>query len=361
MDGFAVRAEDCASAPVELEVLEDVAAGSVPTRAVGPGQAITIMTGAPLPAGANAIAIVEDTERPDRSTVIVRSSVTAGEHVRRAGGDIAEGARVFDPGERLLPHHLGVLSSIGVVEPLVSRRPRVAILSTGDEVVPPETRELGPGAIRDSNRPMLAGLLEDFGAEVLDFGIVPDDADVLRDTLNAAADRADAVLTSGGVSMGEYDLVKQVLAELGEIEFWKVAMQPAKPFAFGFLGRTPLFGLPGNPVSVTVAFEQFVRPALLHRMGADHLFRPRVLGRIETAARTNPEKEVFLRMRARIDGGAWVASPSGGQQSNMLTALARANAFAVVPVGVADVAAGDEVILEMFRWPESRTYEEVLG
>lgn len=361
MDGFAVRAADTAGAPVTLRVLEDVAAGSVPTSPVGDGEAITIMTGAPMPAGADAIVVVEETERPDRGHVLVRSSVEPGENLRRAGGDLEAGTRVFDAGERLGPQHLGVLASIGVAQPMVRRRPRVAILSTGDEVLPPDTEDLRPGKIRDSNRPMLGGLLSDLGAEVVDMGIVPDDASALRTTLERAAAECDAVLTSGGVSMGEYDLVKQVLSELGEVDFWKVAMQPAKPFAFGFLGETPLFGLPGNPVSVTVAFEQFVRPALLHRMGATRLFRPRVPGVLAEAAHTNPDKTVFLRMRAALEGDRWVASPSGGQLSNMLTALARADAFAVVPVGTGAVDAGGRVDLEMFRWPETRTMQEVVG
>lgn len=361
MDGFAVRAADTADAPVTLRVLEDVAAGHLPTLTVGDGEAITIMTGAPMPAGADSIVIVEHTERPTPGTVLVKSAVTVGEHVRRSGGDLEAGERVFDAGERLGPQHLGVLASIGVAAPLVRRRPRVAIVSTGDEVLPPETTTLRPGTIRDANRPMLAGLLEDLGAEVVDLGIIPDDASALRAALERGAGECDAVLTSGGVSMGEYDLVKQVLTEMGHIDFWRVAMQPAKPFAFGFIDATPLFGLPGNPVSVTVAFEQFVRPALLHRMGAARLFRPRIRGRLGVAVRTNPDKVVFLRMQTRFEDGVWVATPSGGQQSNMLTALARADAFAVVPVGVGDLADGDEVDLEMFRWPEARTYEEVLG
>ena len=160
--------------------------------------------------------------------------------------------------------------------------------------------------------------------------------------------------------MGDYDLVKQVLAGYGTVEFWKVAMQPGKPFAFGALGDTPLFGLPGNPVSVAVAFEQFVRPALLHRMGALRLFRPRVQGRLDREVQVETARTVFLRVQTRYLDGAWVASPSGGQDSNVLSALARADAFAVVPAGVGEVPANGPVELEMFRWPETRTIEEVL-
>jgi len=360
MDGFAVRAADTAGAPVTLKILEDLPAGSVPTLPVGPGQATRIMTGAPMPEGADAVVRVEDTSSSGGS-VQIGSSVVGGTSVRPAGGDLAFGERVFDTGERLGPAHLGVLASIGVTAPVVRRRPRVAILSTGDEVLPAETRLLSPGTIRDANRPMLAAWAADLGADVLDLGIVPDDAARLQSVLEEAAESSDAVLTSGGVSMGDYDVVKQVLAAMGSVEFWRVAMQPAKPFAFGSVGGTPLFGLPGNPVSVTVSFEQFVRPAILHRMGSRALFRPRVPGTLTEAVETDPEKVVFLRVAVRQRGGEWSAAPSGGQSSNVLSALARADAFAVIPVGTGGVAAGESVDLEMLHWPEKRTAEEVLG
>jgi molybdopterin molybdotransferase len=291
----------------------------------------------------------------------VEAPVPVGEGVRAAGSDLPAGAGVFRAGERLTPGHLGVLASLGVARPRVRRRPLVAVLSTGDEVAPPETAELAPGVIRDANRPLLAGLLAELGAEVLDLGIVGDDAAELADALAGAAADADAVITSGGVSVGDYDLVKQVLATLGGVQFWRVAMQPGKPFAFGALGHAPFFGLPGNPVSVMVAFEQLVRPALLRRMGARALFRPRVPGRLTTAVRTDPERTVFLRVSTTCREGRWEAAPSGAQGSHVLSALARADAFAVVPAGVGDLAAGAEVELEMFRWPEARTMEEALG
>ena len=360
MDGYAVRGEDVGTAPVTLTVLEDVAAGHVAARRVESGTAIKIMTGAPLPAGADTIVKVEDT-RLAGAQVEILAATELGTSVREAGGDVLAGTTVFDGGERLSPRHLAVLASLGVAAPSVRRRPRVAIISTGDEVQPPETAELQPGQIRDTNRPILAALLAELGAEVLDLGIVRDDADVLRATIERGAAEADAVFTSGGVSMGEYDLVKQVLAELGSIDFWKVAMQPAKPFAFGLIGGTPLFGLPGNPVSVMVAFEQFARPALLHMMGARALFRPRVTGVLESGGHTDPEKTVFLRASAEWSEGAWRAVLSGSQSSNVLTALARGNCFAVVPRGTADVEPGGAVELEMFGWPEGRTAEEVTG
>lgn len=359
MDGYAVRAEDVQEPPVVLRVIEDLRAGYVASSKVRPDTAIKIMTGAPIPAGADAVVRVEDTSQHD-DEVSIGSAVAAGTNVRAAGGDVVAGTRVFAAGERLGATHLGVLASLGVAAPVVRRRPRVAILSTGDEVMEPDVAELQPGQIRDTNRVVLNGLLLEFGAEVIDLGIVPDDADLLRSTLSEASGRADAIITSGGVSMGEYDLVKTVLGELGHIGFWQVAMQPGKPFAFGLLNGTPFFGLPGNPVSVIVAFEQFVRPALLHMMGAEKLFRPRMPGHLAQAVRTNPEKVVFLRVKAALDdAGEWVAELSGGQLSNMLSALAYGNAFAVIPVGTGTVEAGGEIEMEMFTWPETLKKAEV--
>jgi molybdopterin molybdotransferase len=317
------------------------------------------MTGAPMPAGADTVVQVEDTE-PGEHDVRILVGAPVGTSVRPAGDDVVTGTVVLQVGERLTPARLGVCASLGYHSPLVRRRPRVAILSTGDEVVPPETAELEPGKIRDANRFTLLGALEDLGVEVVDFGIVGDDADQLRERLAAAAAASDVVVSSGGVSMGEYDLVKHLLAELGSVDFWKVAMKPAKPFAFGRLGDTPFFGLPGNPVSVAVAFEQFLRPALLHMMGATKLFRPRLFGILEDDVVTDPRKVVFLRVGVEPGSDGIIrASLSGGQGSNILTALAAADALAVIPVGTAAVAAGSLVELEMMRMPEARTAAEV--
>ncbi len=359
MDGYAVRAADTTDAPVELRVVEDVAAGHVATTSVEPGTAIKIMTGAPLPDGADAVLEVEATE-PGDGRVRILATAPPGNHVRPAGGDVARGTRVFSVGTRLRPAHLGVLSTLGVATPLVFEPPRVALMSTGDEVLPPETEALEPGRIRDANRPLLAGLLRRLGVEFLDLGIVPDDAALLRETLLRAAGECDVIVTSGGVSMGEYDLVKQVLAALGDVDLWRVAMKPAKPFAFGTVAGTPLFGLPGNPVSVLVAFEQFLRPALLTMMGANAIFRPRVRGTLAEPVDSDPEKVVFLRVVLSYVDDDWVVSLAGGQSSNVLSAAAAADALAVVPVGVGSLDAGDRVELEMIHWPESRTRAEVL-
>ena len=359
MDGFAVLAADAARAPVTLRLLEDVPAGHVARAEVVPGAAVKIMTGAPLPGGADAVVKVEDTEPAGEGAVRILAPAAPGTAVRPAGSDLAAGDPVFEAGVRLTPRHIAVLASLGAPA-AVRRRPRAAVLSTGDEVLPPDAPSLGPGQIRDTNRPLLISMLERFGAEVVDLGIVGDDAPALRAALARGAAEADMVLTSGGVSMGEYDLVKIVLAELGTVDFWKVAIQPAKPFAFGHIDGTPLLGLPGNPVSVMVAFEQFARPALLHMMGCTALFRPRAAARAAEGWRTDPAKTVFTRVVTEEREGVVYARQSGAQMSNVLSSLARADAFAVIPLGKGLVEEGDWITLELFRSPESRSAAEAL-
>jgi molybdenum cofactor synthesis domain-containing protein len=357
MDGYAVRADDVVGSPVDLTVLEDVPAGRVAARSVVKGTAIKIMTGAPIPDGADAVVRVEDTSQSGE-IVTIKVGVPSGTSVRAAGGDVEAGTEVINTGIRLTPAHIGVLANLGIARVAVHRRPRVALASTGDELVPVDGPALGPGQIRDSNRPMLAAMLIELGVQVIDLGRIPDDAAALRSAIARGVDEADVIVTSGGVSMGEYDLVKQVLGELGNVEFWQVAMQPAKPFAFGKIGGKPLFGLPGNPVSSFVAFEQFVRPGLLKMMGSRSLFRPRVQGRTRVKLATDPEKTVFVRVRTSTEGEVRWSEPSGGQSSNVLSAVIAGDAFAVVPEGVGEVEAGEAIILEMFRWPEERTFDE---
>ena len=360
MDGYAVQAASISAVPVDLEVIGEIAAGSAAAAAVTRGTAFKIMTGAPLPDGADTVVRVEATEAARESIVRILEGVTAGEHVRPAGGDIHSGARVFDAGLRIGPAHAAVLASIGVA-PLVRRRPVVAMMATGDELVPRLTPQLEPGQIRDSNTTLMRGLLELLGCKVVDFEIVGDDPGVFESRLDEAAAAADVILTSGGVSMGDYDVVKALLLGRG-VDFWQVAVQPGKPFAFGAVAGKPFFGLPGNPVSVFVSFEQFVRPALLRMLGADQLFRDRIDGVMEEPVKTHDEKDVFVRVTTtRNDDGVLEARPSGGQSSNVLSALALADALAVIPVGTGAVEAGDAVELEMIHWPEARSLEEVLG
>lgn len=361
MDGFAVRAADVADPPTELLVIDDVAAGSMPATDVGVGTASRIMTGAPIPAGADAIVPVEATETAGDGRVRVLAAANIGDHIRPTGGSVRAGALVFNGGLRLRAPNVSVLASMGVL-PVVRHRPVVAIMSTGDELVAPSTKDLKPGEIRDSNRTLLEGLLHELGADVRDYGIVGDTPGSFEAALDDATIGADAVVTSGGVSMGAYDVVKLSLRERGTVDFWKVAMQPGKPLGFGTVEGVPFFGLPGNPVSVFVSFEQFMRPALLTMMGAERVFRDRVTGVLDAGIDTNPNKAVFVRVSTERDSnGVWHARLSGGQSSNVLSALAFADALAVIPAGVGRVEPGGSVELEMIHWPEMRSREEALG
>jgi molybdopterin molybdotransferase len=357
MDGFAVRGVDVVDPGSVLEVIGDLPAGSSSDAEVGPAQAIKIMTGAPMPSGADTVVRVEDTT-VEGSKVTVKTAVETGTSVRPVGGDVAEGDVVFTAGTRLTPMHVGVLATIGLGSPRVFRRPRVAFMSTGDELTPPESPSLAAGAIRDSNRPMLGSLLEDVGVETVDLGIVPDDPAALRDALDRGS-KADVIISTGGVSMGDYDVTKLVLQGDALVEFWQVAIQPAKPLAFGRIGDALFFGLPGNPVSVLVSFEQFARPALLKMQGARHILRPQLVARAGEDFETDPEKTVFVRVLVEgLDEGIPTVVRSGGQASNVLSAAASADGFALVPRGTARVEEGDEVSVEMFRWPESREWAD---
>ena len=355
MDGFAVRGADVSSAGSILEVIGDLPAGSSLDIEVGPGQAIKIMTGAPMPPGADTVARVEDTST-EGSKVTISTAVKPGTSLRPAGGDVSEGQVVFTAGTRLTPMHVGVLATIGVGSPEVFTRPRVAFMSTGDELTPPEAEGLKPGAIRDSNRPMLLALLEDAGVEPVDLGIIPDDPDVLRDALAQAAE-ADVVVSTGGVSMGDYDVTKAVLQGGSDVAFWQVAIQPAKPFAFGHIGEALFFGLPGNPVSVLVSFEQFARPSLLKMQGAHVILRPQLVATAGESLETDPEKTVFVRVLVEgLHEGTPTVMKSGGQASNVLSAAAAADGFALVPRGQSVVEQGEPVTVEMFKWAESREW-----
>lgn len=343
MDGYAVRASDTArasdDAPARLVVVDELPAGRAPTRAVGDGEAIRIMTGAPVPDGADAIVMVERTRR-EGDAVLVFAEAAVGEHVRAAGGDIASGQVVFERGTELTPAHIGVLASLDVANARVYQRARVGVLSTGDELV--AQGPLQPGQIRDSNRPMLLALLAEAGCEAVNLGIARDDEDVITERITYAADTCDALLTSGGVSVGDYDYVKAVLERLAKdrpgsaFVWWQVAIKPAKPFAFGTLGSVPVFGLPGNPVSSHVSFELFARPALRKMMGhADNALRRReVLARAATPMRRRPDGKLHLdRVRVWYEHGGYHCERSGAQASNALSAMASANGLARVPDG----------------------------
>lgn len=352
MDGFAVRAADVAHAtaelPVVLEVVDTVEAGRASTRTVGGRQAIRIMTGAPVPDGADAIVPVELTRhssgaRGDGETVAVLAPSTAGQHVRPAGDDVAAGTTVVTAGTVLTPPLVGVLAAVGRTSARVVPRPRVGVISTGDELVE-APRGLALGQIRDSNRPMLLAAVGSTGATPVDLGWVRDDVDAVAAALRAAATRCDLILTSGGVSMGEADVVKLVLRRMADPEWLQVAIRPAKPFALATVEGVPLLGLPGNPVSSLVSFELLARPAILHLAGHEVVDRVRTRARAGSAMPRRPDgKDHYLRVTLdHDDEGALVVHPVAAQGSHQLVASARAGGLAVLPDGDG-VAAGDPV------------------
>jgi molybdopterin molybdotransferase len=344
MDGYAVRAHNTvgatADAPVRLRVAGDLPAGHAPTIPVGNGEAIRIMTGAPMPEGADAIVMVELTEPDGVDGVLVRQEAREGDHVRRAGGDVGPGEVVFRAGTVLGPAHLGVLASIDVGRVRVYRRARVGVLSTGDELV--ESGALSPGKIRDANRPMLLALLEQAGVEAVNLGMAPDDEAAMTATLEDALARCDAVITSGGVSVGDYDYVSATLERIAaddpdnrsRVNWYQVAIRPAKPLCFAVLRGRPVFGLPGNPVSSLVSFELFARPALLTMMGRTDPFRTEVVARADHAFLRKPDGKLHLdRVTVRVDDGRYVVASVGKQESNTLAATALADALVLLPDG----------------------------
>ena len=346
MDGFAVRAVDTVGAPVTLDLVGTVAAGVDPVATgteVGPGDAVRIMTGAPMPPGADAVVMVELAEvSPDGVAVTVGVEVPVGNHVRAAGEDLMTGDRVFDTGTVLGPGHLGVLASIGVVTVHVRRRLRVGVLSTGDELRE-GSAALAPGQIRDANRPALLGLLDELGAEGVDLGHVADDEAAIEAALVDGVARCDALLTSGGVSMGDFDYVKVALDRIGDMRWMQVAIKPAKPLAFGLVDGVPVFGLPGNPVSSMVSFELFARPALRSMAGHRDLDRRRVRAEVVGGLGRHPDGKVhFARVVVEVTDGRFRVRSAGGQGSHQLTAMADADGLAMLPDGDG-VANGDQV------------------
>lgn len=355
MDGYAVRAADVAGAdadrPVPLPVVATVAAGAAADTEVGPGQAVRIMTGAPMPPGADAVVMVERTRGgPDAAVVEVLEAVAAGRNVREAGSDIAQGQTVIEGGTLLGPAHLGVLASVNVRRPFVTPRPRLGVISTGDELVD-EDRPLAPGEIRESNRPTLVALARSFGIDAVDLGSVPDDRDALSAALVGAAASCDAVATSGGVSMGDFDLVKVVLGELADMRWMQIAIRPAKPFAFGVLDGTPVFGLPGNPVSSMVSLALLGVPGLRRLAGRTDLDLPRVAAVAGPGLGRRPDgRTAFQRVVCRWVDGRIHAHPVSGQGSHQLSSAADANALAVLPDGDG-VPEGGEVTVVLLGAP----------
>ncbi len=346
MDGYALRAADVGAGPARLRVVGELMAGDDPgAMVIRDGEAVRIMTGAALPDGADAVCMVERTRAED-GWVVIEEAVAEGTNVRRPGEDIAAGEQVFAAGESLGPAHIGVLASLGVVDVHVFPRPRVGVVSTGDELVS-GPGPLAPGKIRDSNRPGLLARLHTDGFQAIDLGWAGDEPGALAQALGRGAQTCDAVLTSGGVSVGDRDFVKVVLEELGgdQARWWQVAVRPGKPFAFATVPprSAPVFGLPGNPVSALVSYEMFARPALRLMAGHHNLERPRLPAVAAADMRRQPDGRLHI-VRVTVTAGprGLEARPSGGQGSHQLRALAAANALAFLPDGDG-VAAGERV------------------
>jgi molybdopterin molybdotransferase len=351
MDGYAVRAGDVAGAspggPVELAVLGDLPAGYTADTAVGERQALRIMTGAPMPVGADTVVPVEST-RVEGELVLILEGLPAGSHVRLMGEDVKTGETVMEAGTAIGPAELGMLASLGYARPRCFRRAVAGIISTGDELVGVE-EELAPGKIRDSNSYTVYGMVREAGGEPLRLGVVRDEAALLERTILDNLDRVDLFITSGGVSVGDYDMVKDVLGKLGEMNFWKVAMRPGKPQAFGHIGGKPLFGLPGNPVSVMVSFEQFVRPALRKMMGCRELFRPEVTAVLDSPLGRKTGRTEFIRVIVEWREGAYHTRATGPQGSGILTSMVLGNALAILPEDVGRLEPGAEVTIQLLR------------
>jgi molybdopterin molybdotransferase len=357
MDGFAIRAADVARAsgdrPITLRVVGDIPAGQQPKEVLNSGEAMRIMTGAPLPRGADSVIPVEDTDFNVRQAgvdapdwVQVFRDVQNGAYIRPRGEDLEEGACVLEAGRRLRPQDLGMLATLGVENLNVYRHPRVALLSTGDELLPIEA-PLQPGKIRESNSYSLAAQVESCGGIAVRLGIVPDVAKKIKAALDAALEReVDLVVSSAGVSVGAFDYVRTVVEDHGQLDFWRVNMRPGKPLAFGHYRGVPFVGLPGNPVSAFVGFEVFLRPALLHLSGETNwqrtVLRARLFEGVESDGR-----ESYLRGVVREEDGVRIARLTGHQGSGNLFSLVQANALVILPAGVKSLPAGADVL----TWP----------
>ena len=366
MDGYAVRHQDIVGAsqdsPKALRVIEQVAAGQVPSAEVVDGTAVRIMTGAPIPPGADTVVPFEETDELDRSgkglsldEIGIRYELSSGSNFRPAGEDVKKGEVVLNAGQVVRPAEVGVLASLGMTTVLVIRRPVVAILATGNELL--EVGEpAGPAKIYDSNSFSLAASVVKYGGVPQVLGIARDNLEDLNLKISQGTD-SDLLITSAGVSKGDYDIVKDVLMERGEISFWSVRMRPAKPLAFGAIhgpGGSPVphLGLPGNPVSAMVAFEEFARPAILRMLGKTRLAKPTIEAVLEGPIYNVDDRRVFARVEITKRDGTYYASPTGPQGSNILTSMSRANGLAICPEDVPEMNAGQKVRVKMLDWNE---------
>ena len=350
MDGYAVRSADLQSLPVLLSVIEDIPAGTFPQQTVVPGTCARIMTGAPFPEGADAVAPVEWTEAGEDGQVRFNRAPQPREHVRDAGQDVKAGELVFASGQVVTPPVVGMMMTLGYPTVAVAQRPRVAVISTGDELVD-ASEALGPGKIRDSNGPALAAQVVSAGGEALPPFHARDNPESICAVVKAALD-ADVLLFSGGVSVGSYDFVKQVLDEMGmELLFWKVRQRPGKPLAFGLLQGRRVFGLPGNPVSSSICFEQYVRPALAKMLGRRTLLRPRHAARLSAPTPKKPGLHYFARGIASFDdAGRLRVRDTGPQASNLYSSMVKANCFFHMPEAMEDPPINTPVEVEWLDW-----------
>jgi molybdopterin molybdotransferase len=349
MDGYAVRAADLATVPAVLPVVGDIAAGPASALSVQPGLCVRIMTGAMLPRGADTVVPLEWTDG-GTSQVRIDRAPDAGAFIRRAGEEVQPGQVVLRVGTHLGSSQIGLAAAVGRSRLFVRPRPRVVVVSTGSELLEPGV-PLAPGQIYDSNSLALTTACIEAGAIAYRVGIIPDDGRRLLEALEDQLVRADLLVTSGGVSVGAYDVVKEVLSRLGTVGFHKVAMQPGMPQGFGTIGpdSTPVFGLPGNPVSALVSFEAFVRPALRRMLGAEPVNRPMVSA-LTTSDLVSPEgKRSYLRVLLEVKDGTYVVSPVSGAGSHLVVGMARANAFAVLPEGVTHISAGSPVTVMLLE------------
>ena len=363
MDGYALRAADTQSASesnaVTLEVIEDISAGHVGRNEVTGGTASRIMTGAPLPLGADAVIPVENTnepwraeERPLPGSIQIMRTVSAGDYVRYPGEDISAGDEVLSKGHSLRPQEIGILASLGISVVEVVQRPRVAVLSTGDELI--EISEpLTPGKIRNSNGYTQAAQIRQMGAEALNLGVAGDSRQDVRKKLGQALDDgAHLIVSSAGVSVGALDVVKAVLDEEGEVKIWRVRMRPGKPLTYAFYSGIPYLGLPGNPVSAMVTFEIFARPIILKMAGHKKIHKSKVMVTMADQI-TSDGRQSYIRAVVSGQQGQYLAQTTGKQGSHLLMSLVRANALVIVPENVTRVERGEQLEALMLDWPES--------
>jgi len=356
MDGFALLSQDSQlrdGKPPRLSITGGVAAGYVANHAVEPGTAMRIMTGAPVPPGADTVIQVELTrsEGPESEWVEILQAVRPGNNIRPAGEDMRRGQTVLLRGTEIGPWEIGVLATLGWANVPVIRHPRVAILGTGDEVIDVD-EPLRPGKIRNSNSYLLEATVQRAGAEPQRLGVARDTEESLREKFTVAI-RCDLIITSGGVSVGEFDLVKNIMTEQGEIHFWRINMRPGKPVAFGHIGNVPLLGLPGNPVSAAVTFELFGRPIIRKMLGHTHLLRPQVEVVVEDGVSERVMRRHYVRARVEWRDGHFVAHTTGNQGSNIMTSLLNANALLIVPEGGTLIPPGGKAKAIMLDWPEA--------